>query len=662
MKYLKLILLILFVSISIGQDFSQSLIEIEKEKYKILNSERISYAKRMILSKILYPGDSQIDVTYYKLNLEVSYEAQYITGAVTVDVKVDTTAINSCFLDLKNSLTVDSVLIDGSLTYFTHTNHELSINLNRTYHQDERFSVQVFYQGHPDTSGVFLPSFIFTTHNGQPVMWTSSEPYSASDWWPCKDTPADKADSSDVYITVSDDLTAVSNGTLEQIINNGDGTLTFYWKNHYPIAHYLISLAITNYYQYNNYFNFNPLDSMIVTHFVYPETFNSNVQAELDETIYMLELFSARFGMYPFIEEKYGHAETEWELMENQTMSSMSWFAATVVAHELAHQWYGDMITCKDWHHVWLNEGFATYAEALYIEAKNGKQAYDQEIQINMNLVFSRGGTIWVEDISDPYNIFNLLIYYKGAVILHMLRGIVGDSTFFNIMKAYSSDPLLAYGTAITEDFQRNAESVFGSSLNYFFQEWIYGEYYPVYNIEWSKSFLGGEIYKINLTISQEENTSPAYFTMPVQIGINTSLGDTVVTLFNNQQVQEFQFEVIGNPLSITFDPGNWIMDKVESISDVQKKDTPTEYILHQNYPNPFNPATTIKYQIPELSYVTLKVYDIIGNEVATLVNGEKFAGNYEVNFDGAELTSGIYFYRFQAGKFSMTKKMMFIK
>jgi hypothetical protein len=297
-------------------------------------------------------------------------------------------------------------------------------------------------------------------------------------------------------------------------------------------------------------------------------------------------------------------------------------------------------------------------------------QAYNQEIQQMMNLAYYAEGSIWVEDISDPYNIFNYRrTYLKAALVLHMLRGIVGDSTFFDIMRSYSSDPLLVYGSATTEDFQRNAESVCGSSLDYFCEQWIYGENYPVYSIDWYKSLLSGEIYQINITISQEVNSNPSYFTMPIRIRINTSMGDTVVTLFNNQQVQAFQFEIIGNPTSITFDYGNWIMDIVNSISYVNDNITPTKYNLKQNYPNPFNPDTKIKYSIPQSSNVAIKVFDILGSENETLVNEEKVAGNYEVEFDATGLPSGIYFYRLQAESsgrqakdYIETKKMVLLR
>jgi hypothetical protein len=227
----------------------------------------------------------------------------------------------------------------------------------------------------------------------------------------------------------------------------------------------------------------------------------------------------------------------------------------------------------------------------------------------------------------------------------------------------------LVYGSATTEDFQRNAENVSGSSLDYFFEQWIYGENYPVYSIDWYKSLLSGETYQINITISQEVNSNPSYFTMPVRIRINTSVGDTVVTLFNNQQVQTFQFEIIGNPTSITFDFGNWIMDIVNSISYVKDNITPTKYSLKQNFPNPFNPTTRITYSIPKPSQVVIKLFDIIGNEIKTLVNEEKPAGSYEITWYAETLPSGVYFYQLQAvptgrqaGSFVETKKMILLK
>jgi hypothetical protein len=149
---------------------------------------------------------------------------------------------------------------------------------------------------------------------------------------------------------------------------------------------------------------------------------------------------------------------------------------------------------------------------------------------------------------------------------------------------------------------------------------------------------------------------------MPVQVRINTSLEDTIVTLFNNEQTQNFQFEVIGDPQSIVFDPGNWILKNNTTVTEVKDLTVPFAFSLEQNYPNPFNPSTTISFQVPEKEFVTLKVFNILGKEVAVLVNEEKPAGKYEVEFTAKDLVSGVYFYKLEAESFVETKKMILIK
>jgi aminopeptidase N len=648
---------------------------IAQEDYKPwIKYEREGHSKLLELSKIQYPGDSQIDVTYYKLDLTITFSPNYLTGSVTVHAKVDTLPITNLFLDLRSNMNVNSVLLNGSATTFNHADNKLNIDLDKTYNPSESFSLVVNYHGVPGTSG--LGSFRFGTHSGQPIISTLSEPYGASDWWPCKDTPADKVDSADIWITVDQSMIPVSNGMIQEIVvNKVDGTHTYKWKEKYPIVHYLISLAITNYVQYDTYYHYSATDSMIITHFNYPERFNSTRKALLDETAAMMEVFSQMYGEYPFLDERYGHAEFNWGgAMEHQTCSSMGFYGQGVIAHELAHQWFGDMITCKDWHHIWLNEGFATYSEGVYYEAIGGQSAYDQFIQTEMNYAKQAQGSIWVVDITNIGQIFNgARSYAKGGIVLHMLRGVVGDSSFFDIMRTYAAHPELKYNVAITEDFQSVAESVYGQSLDYFFQEWIYGERYPRYTASWYSSFLSGETYTLNLNIAQAVNPNPSYFTMPIQIRINTTPGDTLVTIFNNKQTQDYEIDVIGEPRAIVFDPNNYILKTVNVIATTADELTvPLEYELQQNFPNPFNPSTTIKYQIPGNSFVTLKVYDVLGNEIKTLVNEEKPAGSYEVEFsalggsasggNALNLASGIYLYRLQAGDYAETKKMVLLR
>lgn len=660
MKYLCVIFIISFYSFNI---FSQEA-ELQCKQAKIH-----SFSRLIKLNQINYPGDQNYDIKYYKLDLFLTYIPQYIKGAVTVNAVITTDNITSVYLDLTNPLIVDSVKLGGSLTSFNHQEDELIIELDSTYKTGDEFSLVVYYQGIPGSSG--FGSFTFgSTPGGSPVIYTLSEPYGSKDWWPCKDTPADKADSADIWITVDKNFSAISNGNLIEVVENQNNTHTYKWKVSYPIAQYLISLAIADYVEYINYYNYSSTESMPVTHYIYPEIFDSSIQTQLDKTPLMIAAYKNYFGEYPFIREKYGHAQFGWGGgMEHQTISSMGGFGDDLIAHELAHQWYGDAVTCKDWHNIWVNEGFATYAQGLWREYSVGKASYDTYITQIMGTAKSAVGSIWVEDISSVNQIFDYArTYRKAATVVHMLRGVVGDTVFFDILRTYTYHPTVFYDVATTEDFQAIAEEVSGLDLNYFFQQWIYGYNYPKYSIVWNKNSLGNDLWDLSLKITQQVNSKPAFFTMPIQIKVNTTLGDTLISVLNDTQIQNFNITIKGEPNSISFDPNNWILKDVLSIvtgvEDISELKT---FLLEQNYPNPFNPGTTISYSIPSLGslpsmYVKLNVYDALGNEVAQLVNEEKYPGKYEIFFDGSKLSSGVYIYKLQAGDYVISKKMMLMK
>jgi aminopeptidase N len=614
------------------------------------------------LSKDLYyPGDQTIDVNYYKLDLEVTTSPDYITGKVTILARVDTTMINSLFLDLTGDMIVDSIIINEIIhAQFNHLDDKININLDHSYLFNEIIALTIYYQGQPKSYDDMF-GFLIESHNGFPVMWSQSEPYFANYWWPCKDTPADKADSADIVLTVDTSLIPVSNGSLEEVIENGNGTHTYSWKVRYPIAQYLISVAISNYQLYTNYYVYSGNDSMAVTNYLYPESYTQQNIGKLDLVLEMLTLFSSLFGEYPFINEKFGHAEC-YTAMEHQTITSIVAFDEDLMSHETAHQWFGDKVTCKDWHHIWLNESFATYGGALWLQFKYGNADYNQYILSSMNYVKTLNNSVWVEDISDPANIFRGESYSRGCIVLHMLRGVMGDSLFFKTLYDYINDPELVYGVATTEDFQRVAEEVYGEDLDYFFSQWIYGIKYPKYKIYWGKE-LADSTWNLGIKIEQTVNSSPSFFTMPIEIKINYAAGDTIIKLFNDSQIQEYTLNLPSEPISIILDPNNWLLKIVLSIvSEVKEETYPSEFLLSQNYPNPFNPSTVISYQLPVSGDVTLKIFDIIGNEIATLVDEHNQAGKYEIEFDASNIPSGVYLYQLKTQNFVKTKKMLLIK
>ncbi len=652
-----------------------------KQQFNIAKVESKSFSARQALR---YPGDSSIDVTYYWLNIKLDYNAREISGFTQIDFKSKKPSLNSFFIDLQDNLILDSVVSGGKKLSAKHSLNVITISPNQPLSYGGKYSVKIYYHGTPGSSG--FGSFEFSKHGTSPVIWSLSEPYGASDWFPNKDNPGDKADSSDVWITADSFFVSVSNGTLVGITVNKDGTKTYKWKNRYPISPYLISLAMTNYKEYDVYFKYTNNDSMIVRNFIYPEHFTTRIKSQFSHTVDMLKVYSNLFGLYPFVKEKYGHVEFGWSGgMEHQTITSVGtnydkpYFSDHLISHELAHQWFGDKITCKDWHNIWLNEGFASYCEALYTESRYGKNAYNQEINYDMSIARGAVGSIWVKDISSVAEIFDYSrSYKKAAVVLHMLRGVLGDSLFFKTLYNYSNDSSLAYNAATTEDFRKVAEKTSGMDLAYFFNEWIYGESFPVYSVNWSFKNETKGFYSVRIIVNQTERKNPLYFAMPIKFKIHTSYGDTLFTLFNNAApADSFNIRVKGKPDSLIFDYGNWILKILNSVvlSGVKNSGLPPENIyLAQNYPNPFNPATTIEYTIPrkvkksgnssDASFrrVVLKIYDLTGKEIRTLVNGRQKPGRYKIKFSAGGLPSGIYFYRLTVGNNSLTKKMILLK
>jgi len=621
----------------------------------ILREKTLQFQKRSF-NEIETAASTWFDVMYYRLALNIFTQTNYLKGNVTITgICRDSASILT--LDLVNQMHVDSVLINGQAKPYTQKNDWFDISLPRLYTSGEILSVDIFYEGDPSPTG--FGSFEFVSHSGVPWVHTLSEPYGAKDWWPCKNDPSDKADSADIIVTCDSTLKVGSEGILVSVVNNGNGTSSHHWKERYPIASYLISIAITNYVQFSNWFHYSAADSMEVLNYVLPEHDSIAVQS-LPHVILMLAIYSNLFGLYPFINEKYGHAEISGSSsMEHQTMTSLTTFNEDVLSHELAHQWFGDMITCRTWRDLWLNEGFAQYCSALYRERQYGIQSYWTYINSQLDQAKLAHGAIGIPDTSSVSNLFNSpRIYSKGALVLHMLRHVLGDTVFFRSFYAYANDPRFKYSTATMNDFQSVCETTSGRSLAFFFQEWLYGDRFPDYSYSWTWKSTGDSSFII-LNINQTTNgTTPSYYTMPVDIRITAAGKDTTCTVLNNAQQQTFTIKCVSKPSSVLLDPEGWILKF--SYSEIDQP--PFTFRLEQNYPNPFNSATTISYQLPSREQVILKVYDILGREIATLVDSKQYKGLNEYHWNAQHITSGIYFYRLIAGSEQRQKKMLLLK
>ena len=605
-------------------------------------------AKALARTTAAKAGQAGWDVAFYDLALDLDPVAEILTGTVAVEAVVTDPQLESIELDLMSSMAVSAVRAGGQPAAFAHAADVLAATLDRPYVQGETFRVEVDYAGDPAGS-----YFGWNSYGGQPLIWTLSEPYGARHWWPCKDLNTDKADSVALAVTVPDPLIVASNGLLEAQTSPAAGLTTYHWFTRYPIATYLVSLAIHPYTVVSDTYNTLAGGTMPVDNYLIP-AWAATGEAGYAVVVDQLEAFAAAFGEYPFVDEKYGHAHFPWGGgMEHQTCSSMtySYYEPWFLAHELGHQWFGDMITCADFHHIWLNEGFATWSEAYWREVSEGPQGYRDEMNAAR---FFGAGTIYVPDTGDINRIFDHdLTYNKASWVVHMLRGVLGDADFFAGLQQYRAE--YGFDAADTEQFRAVMEQVSGRDLGAFFQQWIHGEYYPAYAFSWDGVPTAGGT-RVTVRIEQTQ-TNTGVFTMPLRIRlVNTLNEQTIVTVENDRQVQWFTFEVPGDVVVADLDPDGWVLCTVsdQGVADAPAPTAAPTVRIAGAAPNPFNPRTEIRYETADAGAVRLEIFDLAGRRVRTLVDGVRAAGPHAAVWDGRDDAgrpgaAGTYFVRLAA-------------
>ena len=596
-------------------------------------------------------ASNNYDVKYYRCEWEVNPAVRYITGKVTIYFII-TAATNNIQIDLMNPLVVDSVTQRNVVLIKQHSSNTLSINFPATINAGVLDSVSVFYKGVPPNTG--FGSFIQDQHAGTPVMWSLSEPYGSRDWWPCKNGLDDKADSIDILITAPSQYKGASNGILqsETLIAGGTKKVA-YWKHRYPIASYLVCFAVTNYAVFNNSVLLGSINMPVQT-YCYPEnlaSFQSGTQNALDA----LQLFHNNFGDYPFIKEKYGHVQFSWGGgMEHQTASFMVSLSEGLVAHELAHQWFGDKVTCASWEDIWLNEGFATYLASFYMENKYPANTINARKSVINNITSAPGGSVWVDDTTNVGRIFSgRLSYNKGSYLLYMLRWKLGDAVFLQALRQYMNDPKLVYGFANTEDLRRNLEQVSGQNLAEFFKDWFKGQGYPTYNVQWTQ--IGREY--VNIKINQTtSHTSVDFFELPVALKFKNATQEKTIVIDNKTNGEIF-FRNIGFIAdTVLIDPEYWLVTKNNTTAKVPDA-TPGQNIV-QVFPNPVGDHFYIYMRKIVSATANINLYNAAGQLVyaknINLINGSEY-----IEVPSQHLPAGAYFLRINAGDFKFVKKLI---
>jgi aminopeptidase N len=556
---------------------------------------------------------SDYDVKWYKLDLHATDTVAYVWGNTTMLVRILQSFKDTFICDLGNNVEIDSIKIDGILHNNIRIGEILKIPLYKKRHQDELISVQIFHRGQKNESGFFsaLKSKIDEAWN-IPVTWTLSEPFGAKVWFPCKQSLSDKADSATIFITVPKRLKAGSNGLLQRVTSINNDFDRYEWFTRYPIAYYLISFCVSEYSEYSFYASIGHNDSVLVQNYIYNRPgFLEKNKEQIDATSGFITLFSELFGDYPFKHEKYGHCVAPMGGgMEHQTMTTLYNFGYDLISHELAHQWFGNLVTCSSWQDIWINEGFASYAEYLAIEnLKTKSKAIEWMKKAHSYAKQYPDASIKVPaDCEDENRIFNYYITYKkGAAIIHTLRDeINNDSVFFSILREFLS--VYAYKSASVTDFITIVNQKTGCNYQWFFDQWFYGVGFPEVEVLWKNE--KGLLTIDSRQLHQEKISNP--FRFIYKIKVHSAHGDTSFRIHQDSWDQQFTFQLKEDSIKLEINPEYQVLMDVNELMKASGIPTMDDFFTVSNEQNRSN--LLINFASPLTEKVLLQITDYNNN------------------------------------------------
>lgn len=611
-------------------------------------------------------AEDEADALRYEILIRLDPEQRVVTGDATIEVKA-LNDLSSLTLDLGDAMQVSAVrdAAGSELAFERPGDGQIVIRFPVSVRMDEETRVRILYAGPPDES--YFSGHEFFHHHGAgadsfPMISTLSQPNGSHLWWPCRDRMDDKA-----LVTMSVETpqgyVVASNGTMIEERSVEDGWKRTTWRSAYPIAPYLVAFAATNYATWSDVYRSAEGDSIPLQFYAYPED-SAKARVDWQGTGGMIAAYEHYFGPYPFgnpdiAREKLGVAEFSWNsgAMEHQTCVFMGEGFVTgrgtndwALAHEIAHQWWGDAVTPVDMDHIWLNEGFATYCEALYREYLVDTPAYLAYMQARrVPPAFERNSPLVRPD--DWFSLAD--IYLRGSWVLHMLRGQIGDQAFFASLNEYFDRH--AYGNADTDDFVRAVEETTARDLRWFFIPWLYGTGRPEIAWDWwaERASGGGHRVRVYLRQTQEGPLYPKgaptsapqdYFSFWIDVRVTGDTGSFDQRIYVDGRDAVAEFDVPFEPTEVELDPDQWLLREVG---------LPGEAVFAhgvQVRPNPLATRATILVQGSRGGDTSVKVYDVSGRLVRELgsVRGD---GIHLMDWDGNDgfgepAATGQYFVR----------------
>ncbi|HPQ41624.1 MAG TPA: M1 family metallopeptidase, partial [bacterium] len=498
-----------------------------------------------------YPNEAHFQVAQYLIDLNVVFPVDpaegYVEGTCTLECVSLMNALSQLHLDFYTDAAADvqAVTVDGAAAPFSFENDLITVDLPSPLNTGGTADIAVTYR----VEG--LDHFKFLPKPPKTVLYAYNDMVEASRWFPCLHDPRDKA-LYEFRITMADTMMAACNGTLMSTVDNGDGTRTMTWIENNPMATYLATVNVSEYTTFGHDWAGIP-----VIYYVRPE---SQADAEIDfqNDDAILDFYDSAFGPYPF--EKMGLAQVKLAgAMENQDMISYGLITGDqsyedTFAHEISHMYWGDSVTLTGCEDVWLNEGFASYCEALWEEHFYGDAAYDAVMTDFRQRYFNEDESHRFS-IYDPEDVWSNTTYRKGAWVLHMLRRVVGDAAFWQIMPSYYDRYKFTHAT--TPKFKAVCEEIHGADLDWFFQEWIYKAGYP--------EFMVYPVYQDGnqcLFVEQVQADAPI-FKMPAMVRLDDGMGGVSDhAMMIESGVDFIQIAAAAEPVTITLDPDNSILCK----------------------------------------------------------------------------------------------------
>lgn len=612
----------------------------------------------------------ELDIRFMDLDITVLPSTKSISATAIKRFTISA-AVPSVRLQLTGLLDIASVL-DGngqSIPYTRDDADGLILTPTNGYEPGDH-SVKVVYSGTPTSTGFGSFNFGFSRNHDSEIkiIWTLSQPFGAQDWFPTTNDPSEKLDSIVMRITVPSPFIAVSNGLLISE-STESGMSTFVWRHRYPISPYLISMAIADYEQFTLDYTSPDGDNIPIVNYVLKNQDLDQLRTAAQQTTGLMDLFWDLYGPYPFKDEKYGHAQFGNSVggMEHQTISSMGNLGYFLVAHELAHQWFGNKVTNATWSDLWIQEGMATLSEGLSLRYFLGEEDYRNWLRLRREQVMALpGGSIYIpeSEVSDD-NLLRMfdsrLTYRKAASVLNMLRVHVGDENFFAGLRSYLET--YAYSSASTEDFREIMESVSGKPLETFFAQWVYGEGYPLLSLNYRP--VEGSPYAVQLDVSQVgSHESVPVFEFPFDFRMVSSERDTFITVMVTEANQSFVIDPGFAFKYLVPDPQANLLYRLQSLTSIDEPrvDLPSAFTLEPGYPNPFNPEAIIPVKVDQAGLLVVDVVDIQGRVVMELLRAQVQPGRQNILWDATGLRSAVYFIRARMGSDMQTIKMTLLR